>query len=108
MLSPFDLIFLMVMALFTLGAVSFVTGLLILAIRASGKDVKALVAQTSQIAQKGLAEDVAGLVGNASGLLDAMNQLVKTTAGVGVFLTILGVILMSLASWIAFKMYQVR
>jgi hypothetical protein len=108
MLSPFDLIFFMVMALFTLGAVSFVTGILILAIRASGKDVKALVAQTSQLAQKGLAEDVAGLVGNASGLLDAMNQLVKTTAGVGVFLTILGVILMGLASWIALKMYQVR
>ena len=108
MLSPFDLIFFMVMALFTLGAISFVTGILILAIRASGKDVKALVAQTSQLAQKGLAEDVAGLVGNASGLLDAMNQLVKTTAGVGVFLTILGVILMGLASWIALKMYQVR
>jgi hypothetical protein len=108
MLSPFDLIFFMVMALFTLGAVSFVTGILILAVRASGKDVKALVAQTSQLAQKGLAEDVAGLVGNASGLLDAMNQLVKTTAGVGVFLTILGVILMGLASWIALKMYQVR
>ena len=108
MLSPFDLIFFMVMALFTLGAVSFVTGILILAVRASGKDVKALVAQTSQLAQKGLAEDVAGLVGNASGLLDAMNHLVKTTAGVGVFLTILGVILMGLASWIALKMYQVR
>jgi hypothetical protein len=108
MLSPFDLIFFMVMALFTLGAVSFVTGLMILAVRASGKDVKALVAQTSQLAQKGLAEDIAGLVGNASGLLDAMNQLVKTTAGVGVFLTILGVVLMSLASWIALKMYQVR
>jgi hypothetical protein len=108
MLSPFDLIFFMVMALFTLGAVSFVTGLMILAVRASGKDVKALVAQTSQLAQKGLAEDVAGLIGNASGLLDAMNQLVKTTAGVGVFLTILGVVLMSLASWIALKMYQVR
>jgi hypothetical protein len=108
MLSPFDLIFFMVMALFTLGAVSFVTGLMILAVRASGKDVKALIAQTSQLAQKGLAEDVAGLIGNASGLLDAMNQLVKTTAGVGVFLTILGVVLMSLASWIALKMYQVR
>ena len=108
MLSPFDLIFFMVMALFMLGAVSFVTGLMILAVRASGKDVKALVAQTSQLAQKGLAEDVAGLIGNASGLLDAMNQLVKTTAGVGVFLTILGVVLMSLASWIALKMYQVR
>lgn len=108
MLSPFDLIFFMVITLFTLGAISFVTGILILAVRASGKDVKALVAQTNQLAQKGIAEDIAGLVGNASGLLEAMNQLVKTTAGVGVFLTVLGVVLMSVACWVALQIYRIR
>ena len=50
-------------------------------------------------------KDVAGLVGNASSLLDAINKLVRTTAGVGVFLTIIGLIFMFAASWIALKIY---
>ena len=57
--------------------------------RTSSSEVKALATQTARLAQKGIAEEVAGLVGNASTLVDAMDQLVRTTRGIGIFLTVL-------------------
>jgi len=55
------------------------------------------------LAQKGIAEDVAGLVGNASSLLSATNELVRTSAGIGVFLAVLGVVLMAAATWLVLQ-----
>jgi len=74
-------------------------------LRAAGKDVHTLATQTTRLAQKGLAEQVAGLVGNASALLEAVNKLVRTTAGVGVFLTVLGLLLMISASLLVLQLY---
>jgi hypothetical protein len=101
----YEILMLMATILFVLGILSSIIGIIILTTRATGRDVRTLATQTTRLAQKGLAEDVAGLVGNASALLDAINKLVRTTAGVGVFLTIFGLILMIAASWIALKIY---
>jgi hypothetical protein len=62
-----------------------------------------LAAQTAQLAKKGIAEDVAGLVGNASTLLSATNELVRTSAGIGVFLAVLGFLLMGVATWLVLQ-----
>jgi hypothetical protein len=101
------LLLLMVLALFLLGLATSITGIIILAIRSFGKDVQTLATQTTKLAQKGIAEEISGLVGNASMLLDATNQLVRTTAGVGVFLTLLGMVLMAAACWLALQVYQI-
>jgi hypothetical protein len=93
----------MSVVLFLLGVACTITGVVILTVRVSGKDVRTLAAQTTRLAQKGLAEDIAGLVGNASGLLSALNDMVRTTSGVGVFITIVGLILMVSASLLALK-----
>jgi len=53
--------------------------------------------QTTKLAQKGITEDITGLVGNARTLIEALNDMVKTTAGVGVFLILLGIGLMGAA-----------
>ncbi|MCK4978001.1 MAG: hypothetical protein KAS36_13795 [Anaerolineales bacterium] len=107
MISIFTYQLLLVMAvlLFGLGVLTSITGVIILATRAAGRDIRTIANQTTQLAQKGLAEDVAGLVGNASALLEAMNKLVRTTAGVGVFLTLFGLVLMALATWLALQIY---
>ncbi len=107
MISIFTYQLLLVMAvlLFGLGVLTSITGVIILATRAAGRDIRTIANQTAQLAQKGLAEDVAGLVGNASALLEAMNKLVRTTAGVGVFLTLFGLVLMALATWLALQIY---
>ncbi len=60
-------------------------------------------AHPAQYLSKGIADDVAGLVGNASNLLSATNDLVRTSAGIGVFLAILGFLLMTAATWLVLK-----
>lgn len=89
-----DFVFLLGGCLALLGVLSTATGIIILATRTSGKDVHTLANQTSNLAQKGLAEDVAGLVGNASALVDSLNQLVRTSAGIGIFLVIFGFVML--------------
>jgi hypothetical protein len=101
----YQLLLIMSVLLFGLGVLTSITGVIILTTRAAGRDMRTIANQTTQLAQKGLAEDVAGLVGNASALLDAMNKLVRTTAGVGVFLTLFGLVLMALATWLALQIY---
>ncbi len=109
MLTPYNLIVFIVGVLFLVGLVTFIAGILTLTLRsASSSDVKTIATQTARLAQKGIAEDVAGLVGNASQLLDAMNQLVRTTRGVGMFLTILGMLIMAFACWIAILVYKMQ
>jgi hypothetical protein len=101
----FELLLIMCAVLFGAGLLITLTGILMLIFRTSSKEIQTLAAQTTKLAQKGLAEEVAGLVGNASSLMDAVNQLVRTTAGVGVFLTVFGLVMMIAASVLALQIY---
>jgi hypothetical protein len=87
--------FLMTMAtiLFLIGLISIGIGIFILASQAVGKNVQIIANQTTKLAQKGISEDISGLVGNASALLEALNQLVRSTAGIGIFLIIISLVL---------------
>lgn len=105
-LTPLNIMMIMVSIGFLLGLVTFVTGLVILALRSPGRDIQALTTQTTKLAQKGIAEEVAGLVGNASSLMDTINQLARTTAGVGIILTLLGLLLMVMSGWFALMIFQ--
>jgi len=106
LITPYDLLLMMAILLFLLGISSVIAGISILALRATSRDIQTLATQTSRLAQKGLAEDITGLVGNATDLLDAMAQMTRTTAGVGVFLTFLGLLLMGVAAWIAVTLFR--
>ena len=88
MFNPYMILLLMAVVGFVLGLLTFITGILILLFRPSNQDVKTLIAQTATLAQKGIAEDIAGLVGHTSSLLESLNQLVRTTSGVGVLLIV--------------------
>ena len=94
-----DIQLIMAGGMFIMGIGTFSTGVLILVAGSWWRDLRTLTAQTSRIAQKGLAEEISGLVGNASALLNSINELVHTTTGIGVFLTITGMILMSITFW---------
>jgi hypothetical protein len=84
-----------------LGVVLIVTGVVVLLTRTMGGDIKRIATQTAKLVQKGIAEEVAGLVGNASTLMQSLNDMVKTAAGVGSFLVIVGVILLAAAVGLA-------
>jgi hypothetical protein len=86
--------------LFVIGVFTFWIGVIILVSRTTGRDVRTIASQTTRLAQKGLAEEIAGLVGNASTLLNALNDMVRTAAGIGIFLTIIGLLLMGSSIWL--------
>jgi len=92
-----DLLLSMSIALFGIGAIAVAVGVFVLASRVLNEDIKVIARQTSRLAQKGIADDVAGLVGNASALIESLNRLVQTTSGIGIFLTIAGFILVAAA-----------
>ena len=90
--------------LLTMATVLLVCGVLVLGVgvvtligKFMGKELRTIADQTTKLAQKGITEDVAGLVGNARSLIEVLNQMVKTTAGIGIFLVILGIALLGSA-----------
>lgn len=105
-LTPQSLILYMAATLFVVGLVTFIIGVLTLTLRSNSSDVKALAAQTTRLAQKGMAEGVVGIVGHASDLLEALNQLVRTTRGTGIFLAISGLCMMGIAGWLAVMVFS--
>jgi hypothetical protein len=86
----------MLVLTFLLGVVILFTGVSILAKCAHGRDLPTLAAQTTRLAQKGLTEEVAGLVGNAAALMGTLNEVLRTTTGIGSFLVVTGGILIVL------------
>jgi hypothetical protein len=90
--------------IFSLGVLTFVIGVIILASKAMSRDLRAISAQTTELAQKGIAEDISGLVGNASALMSALEQLVKTATGIGVFMVLLGMIMIAASIFIFLNM----
>ena len=97
--SSNDVMLMIAISLAALGVISIVAGIFLLVARSAGKSVDTIANQATRLAQKGLAEEVAGLVGNASALVDAVNQLVRTSAGIGIFLVVFGFIMLFVAFW---------
>lgn len=99
-LDYIQILFIMDSLLFLLGALMVLTGLIILTKKALGREIQALATTTSKLAQKGIADDIAGLVGNASALMNALKEMVKTAAGIGVFLILTGGLFITGSLWI--------
>lgn len=91
--------FLLILAgvLLAMGVLLIIIGVIVLVSRVLGGDLKKIAEQTATMAQKGIAEEVAGLVGNASTLVEALNGLIKSAAGIGTFLILIGLVLMAAA-----------
>ena len=99
-ISVNNAVLIMAASLFVLGILSVTAGMIILVSKVMGGDIKEITKQSIRLAQKGIAEDVAGLVGNASTLVDAVNQMVRTASGVGIFLVVIGFPLILLAYYL--------
>jgi len=72
-------------------------GVFILVRKLLGKELQTIADQTTKLAQKGISEDISGLVGNARTLIEALNEMVKTATGIGVLLMIVGFVLLAAA-----------
>ncbi len=85
---------------FVLGLLCTLLGIIMLVTRGYSREVRTLAAQTARLAQKGVSHEVSSLVSSASELVDAINQLVRTSSGIAVFLILLGVGMMAGSYWI--------
>jgi len=92
-----DFMLTMAGVLMFLGVITFGIGVYIIVVKVVGDDVRTLASQTAKLAQKGITDDVSGLVGNASTLIDSLNGLTKTSAGLGMFLIFVGLALIGAA-----------
>lgn len=92
-----DFVLTMGIALLVAGLIFLGIGAFVLVKKLLGKDIQTIAEQTTKLAQKGLAEDVTGLVGNARSLVEALNDLVKTAAGVGILMLMVGLVLLGSA-----------
>jgi len=90
-----DFILTLSLAILGLGLLTFILGVIIILVKTIGKATTTISAEITKLAQKGITEDVSGLVGNASRMLDSIKGLVQTTAGMGVFLVIIGILMMA-------------
>jgi hypothetical protein len=92
-----DFFLTMAAVLMLLGVITFGIGVYIIVAKVVSGDVRSLATQTAKLAQKGITDDVSGLVGNASSLIDSLNGLTKTSAGLGMFLIFVGLALFGAA-----------
>jgi hypothetical protein len=92
-----DFLLSMATALLICGIVMLGIGVYTLIGKLMGKELRTIADQTAKLAQKGITEEISGLVGNARTLIEALNSMVKTTAGIGILLLLLGVILLAAA-----------
>ncbi len=93
--------FSLVTILFFMGLFVMVISIYILTRQAIGREVQTIAKQTAKLAEKGITENIAGLVGNASALINALHDLSKSKSGIGVFLVFLGIALLATAYFIS-------
>ena len=94
-MSSNDFIMTMAIVLLVIGVVVLGIGVYTLVKKVLGKELNTIADQTVKIAQKGLADEISGLVGNARALIEVLNEMVKTATGIGIFLVILGALLLA-------------
>ncbi len=92
----------MLTSIFVLGGLTFIFGVIILIWGVWSKDMRTTLAQTNRLAQKGLTDEISGLVGNASMLLTTISDLIRTRNGTGVILIVTGALLMILPYCLTF------
>ena len=99
-LSFNDIQLLIAAAVFVLGFLLILIGSLVLVSRGYSREVRALAAHTARLGQKGLAQEVTGLVNSATELVASINSLVRTASGIGLFLITLGISMLVAAYWV--------
>ena len=87
-------------AVFVLGCMCVLLGIFVLVTRGYSRDIRALASHTARLGQKGMAEEITGLVRSATELVGALSGLVKTASGAGLFLVTLGMVMIASAYWV--------
>ncbi len=80
-LSASDIRFLMGLIFFPAGLLAIVTGLVMLVAHPYREEAKILAAQSARLGQKGVGDNIAVAAQSATALIDAVNNLIRTSSG---------------------------
>jgi len=83
-----------------MGVLSSLSGLWIILAKEYHQTMKELSTQSVRISGRAVTQDsVAPLIDSASRMVEAINALIRTAAGVGAFLTVVGVLICVVSFW---------
>ena len=99
-LSTIDMQMIIGATIIILGCMCVLMGIFVLVSRGYSREIRALATHSARLGRKGMAEEVTGLVNSASELVGALNSLVKTASGAGLFLIILGIGMIAASYWV--------
>ena len=99
-LSTIDMQMIIGVTIFILGCMCVLLGIFVLVSRGYSREIRALATHSARLGRKGMAEEVTGLVNSASELVGALNSLVRTASGAGLFLIILGIGMIAASYWV--------
>jgi hypothetical protein len=88
------------LAFFPMGLFSIGAGLSILIAGPYRQEAKILAEQSARISQKGLTGDISLVTQSATALVDAVNNLIRTTSGNAIVLIIVGALCDAAAYWL--------
>ena len=85
-----DLRLLMGLTFFVLGLIALGAGMLMLITGPYRKEAKILAAQSARISQKALTDNIATIAQSATALVEAVNNLIRTSSGNAIVLIVVG------------------
>jgi len=103
MLSLTDMQVLIAMTVMGAGLCSLAAGIIVLASRGFSKEMRVLAAQSAKLSEKGMSHDMAGVVSGVGEILGLLNQLTRTSTGVGMFLMAAGIGLIGAAYYVVMQ-----
>jgi hypothetical protein len=89
-----------VLLILAAGLLCLVAGILVLLFRGFTKEMRVLAGTSTELSKRAITHDMTALASSVSEILDLINQMMKTAAGVGAFLILVGVAMMGVAYWL--------
>jgi hypothetical protein len=100
LLTPDTVRLIMGIAFFPMGLFSIGSGLYILIRGPYRQEAKILAEQSARISQKGLTGDISLVAQSATALVDAVNNLIRTSSGNAIMLVVIGGLCELAAFWL--------
>jgi hypothetical protein len=91
--SAEDVRLLMGLIFFPAGLLAMVTGLVMLVAHPYRDEAKILAAQSARLGQKGVGDNIAVAAQSATALIDAVNNLIRTSSGNALIIILVGAVL---------------
>ncbi len=82
---------------FGVGLLAIMAGIAMLIMGPYRKEAKIIAAQTARISQKALTDNIASVAQSAAALIDAINNLIRTSSGNAIVLIVVGALFQAAA-----------